>query len=129
MHGVFLFPGRRLHFLEAGAHDDLDALAAETACRAATIHRGVAAAEHDHALADLVGVAERHRSQPLYADVDVFGGFLAAGNIEFAAARGAGADEDRVVVLGEQRLEAVDAMTAFELDAEVEDVIGFLIDH
>ena len=57
------------------------------------------------------------------------GGFLAAGNVELAAARRAGADEDRVVVLGEQLLQAVDALAGLELDAEVEDVIGFLVDH
>ena len=57
------------------------------------------------------------------------GCFLAAGNVEFAAARRAGADEDRVVILGEQLLHALDAMTALELDAEVEDVVGLLVDH
>ena len=59
----------------------------------------------------------------------LLGGFLAAGNVELAAARRAGADEDRVVVLGEQLLQAVDALAALELDAEIEDVVGFLVDH
>ena len=126
---VFLFPGGRLHLLEAGTHDHLDVLAAEAARGAAAIHRGVAAAEHDHALADLVDVAERHAGEPVDADMDVAGGFLAAGNIELAAARRAGADEDRVVILAEQLLQAVDALAALELDAEVEDVVGFLVDH
>ena len=27
VHGVFLFPGRRLHFIEAGTDDDIDLLA------------------------------------------------------------------------------------------------------
>ena len=48
--------------------------------------------------------------QPVDADMDVGGGFLAAGDVEVAAARRAGADEDRVVVLGQQRLQAVDAL-------------------
>ena len=61
--------------------------------------------------------------------MDVGGRFLAAGNLELAAARRAGADEDRVVILGEQLLHAVDALAALELDAEVEDVVGFLVDH
>ena len=61
VHGVLLFPGRRLHLLEAGAHDHLDVLAAEAARGAAAVHRGVAAAEHDDALADLGDVAERDR--------------------------------------------------------------------
>ena len=53
VHGVFLFPRRRLHFLEARAHHHVDLLAAEPARRAAAVHGGIAAAEHDHALADL----------------------------------------------------------------------------
>src|SRR6267142_5278400 len=60
--------------------------------------------------------------------MDVGGRFLAAGDIELTAARRAGAYEDRVVILVEQLLQAVDAVTALELDAEVEDVIGFLVD-
>ena len=55
-------------------------------------------------------------------------GLLAAGNLELAAARRAGTDKDRVVIFGQQLLQAVDAMAALELDAEVEDVIGFLVD-
>ena len=55
---------------------------------AAAVHRGVAAAEHEHALADLVDVAEIHVRQPVEADMDVAcGGFLPAGNVEVAAAR------------------------------------------
>src|SRR6202012_844551 len=104
--GVFLFPGRGLHFLEAGTHDDLHVFAAEPSGGAAAIHRGVAAAEHDHALAALVGVADRHAGKPVDPDVDIFRGFLAAGNIEFTAARRAGADEDRVVILGQELFQA-----------------------
>jgi len=55
--------------------------------------------------------------------------FLAAGDIEFAAARRAAADEDRIVIFGEQLLHAVDAVAALEFDAEVEDVVGLLVDH
>src|SRR5207244_1586993 len=102
---------------------------AEAAGGAAAIHRGVAAAEHDDALADLVDVAERDAGKPVDADMDVLGGFLAAGNVELAAARRTASDEDRVVVLGEQLLQAVDAVTALELDAKVEDVVGLLVDH
>ena len=54
---------------------------------------------------------------------------LRPGIVEVAPARRAGADEDRVVVLGEQRLQAVDALAAAELDAEVEDVADLLVDH
>ena len=129
MQGVLFLPGARLHLLETRTHDHLDVLAAETARGAAAVHRGVAAAEHDHALADLLDVAERHAGEPVDADVNMASCFLAAGNLEFAAARRAGADKDRVVVFAEQFLQAVDALTALELDAEIENVIGFLVDH
>src|SRR5207253_5460028 len=118
MHGVLFLPGRRLHLLEAGTHDHLDVMAAETSRGAAAIHRGVAAAEHDHALADLVGVTERDAGEPVDADVNVVCRFLAARNVELAAARCAGADKDRIKVLAEQLLQAVDALAAPELDAE-----------
>ena len=96
VHGVLLLPGGRLHLLEAGAHHDLHVLAAEPARGAAAVHRGVAAAEHDDPLADAVDVAEGDAGEPVDADVDVLGRFLAAGNVEIAAARRAAADEDGV---------------------------------
>src|SRR5262249_49682678 len=99
MHGVFLLPGRGLHLVEAGAHDPLDILAAEPARGAAAIHRGVATAEHDYALADLVGVAKRDAGEPVNANVNVIGGFLPTGNVELAAARRAGADKDRIILV------------------------------
>ena len=68
---VLLLPGRGLHLVVARAHDDLDLLAAEPSRAAAAVHRGVAAAEHDDAPADRVGVAEEHARQPLDADADV----------------------------------------------------------
>ena len=129
MNGVFFFPGRSFHFLEPGTHDHLDVLAAETARGAAAVHRGVAAAEHDHAFADLFDVAERYAGEPIDADVNIAGSFLAAGDLQLAATRRAGADKDRVVIFSEQLLQAVDALTAPELNAEIEDVVGFLIDH
>src|SRR6266566_3018585 len=103
MHRVFLFPGRRLHFLEARAHHDLDVIAAEPARRAAAIHRGVSAAEHDHAAADLVSVSEGDAGEPIDADMDMGAGFLAAGELELAPARRAAADEDRIIAFGEER--------------------------
>src|SRR5262249_10275618 len=126
--GVLLFPGGRLHLLEAGAHDDFHVLAAEPARGAAAIHRGVAAAEHDDALADRGDVAERDAGEPIDADMDVLGRFLASGNFQVAAARRAAADEDGVEILGEQRLEAVDAFAADKFNAEIEDIIALLVD-
>ena len=131
MHRVFLLPRRCLHLVEAGPHDDLDVTAAEPPRAAAAIHRGVTAAEHDHALADAVDVPEGHARQPVDADVDVLRRFLAARNIEIASTRRAAADEDRVVlaaVPGEQRLETVDTRAATKFDADVEHVTDFLVD-
>ena len=55
---------------------------------------------------------------------------LRPGNVEVAAARRAGADEDRVVAFGEQRLQAVDALAEARLDAaDAEDVADLLVDH
>src|SRR5437762_11097204 len=99
MHRVLFLPGRGLHLFEAAAHDDGDLLAAEAARGAAAIHRRIAAAEHDDAAADLVDMAERDAGQPIDADMDIGGGFLAAGDVELAAARRAGADKDCVPAL------------------------------
>src|SRR6185295_1844472 len=129
VHGVFLFPGRRLHFLEAGANDHFHVFAPEAAGGTATVHGGIAATEHDHALADLVDMSERDVREPVDADVDVGGGFVAARDLEVAAARRAAADEDRVPAFGQQRLHAVDALAADELDAAFEDVVALLVDH
>src|SRR5205823_15093334 len=62
------------------------------------------------------------------ADVDIGRCFLAAGDLEIAAARRTGADEDRVPAFRQQRFEAVDRLAADELDAEVEDVAALLVD-
>src|SRR6267378_3292980 len=127
--GVFFFPGRGFHLLEAGAHDDFHVLAAEALRGPAAVHGGIAAAQHDHALADPVGVAEGNGGQPVDADVDVLRRFLAPRNVEIAAARRARADKDRVVVLRKQLLHASDLRAAPELDAEIQDVAHLLVDH
>src|SRR5205807_5560905 len=114
--GVLLLPGRRLHLLEAGADDDLHVLAAEPARGAAAVHGGVAAAEHDHALADLGDVPERDAGEPVDADMDIGGRFLAAWDVEVAPARRARADEHRVPAFRQQALETVDALAAEKLD-------------
>src|SRR5262245_43415400 len=73
-------------------------------------------------------MAERDAREPVDADVDVLRRFLAARDVEVAPARCAAADEDRVVLLGEQLLERRDVRAAAELDAEVEDVADLLVD-
>src|SRR6266446_6671554 len=126
---VFFFPGRGFHLLETGAHDDFHVLTAEALRGTAAVHGGIAAAQHDHAFADPVGVAEGNGGQPVDADVDVLRRFPAPRNVEIAPARRARADEDRVVVLRKQLLHARDLRAALELDAEIEDIADFLVDH
>src|ERR671927_1505496 len=67
VHRVLLLPRGRFHLLEPGTDDDLYILATEPSGRTAAIHRGVAAAEHDHALADLVNVPEGDARKPIDA--------------------------------------------------------------
>src|SRR5205823_6556081 len=124
---VLLLPGRGLHFLETGAHDDGDLFAAEAARGAAAIHRRVAATQHDDAAADLVDVAERDGGQPVDADMDMGAGLLAPGQLDLAAARRAGADKDRVPALIKQLAHAADVMPEAGLDPHVEDQIDLFI--
>jgi hypothetical protein len=97
--------------------------------RTAAIHRRIAAAEHDHALADLVGMAEGDARQPVDADMNVFRRFRAAGNVEIAATRRAATDKDCVPAFGDERLQAVNAPPADELNTEIESIAAFLVDH
>src|SRR5262249_10500161 len=82
-----------------------------------------------NALADFADVAERHRRQPVDADVNILGGFVAAGNVEVAPARRTRADEDRIPVFRKKRLETVDALAGAKFDAKIEDVSAFLVDN
>src|SRR6266446_1793792 len=125
---VLLLPRARFHLLEAGAHDHLDVLAADTLRGPAAVHRGIAAAEHDDALADRGGMAERHRGEPVDADVDVLRALLAPGEVEVAAARRARADEERVVALAHQFLHGR-YFSMYERDPQIEDVAHLLVDH
>ena len=47
----------------------------------------------------------------------------------WSCARRAAANKDRVIVLGEQRFETIDALAAGKFNAEVEDVLAFLVEH
>ena len=60
--GVLLLPRRGLEVRPRAARHDLDVGAAEAQRRAAAVHRRVAAADDEDALADLVDVAERDDS-------------------------------------------------------------------
>src|SRR6187549_1627507 len=86
------------------------------------VHRRVAAAQHDDALADLRRVSERHAGEPVDTDMDVGRGFLATWNVDLPPARRAAADKDRVPSFGEQRAHALDPLARTKLDAEIEDI-------
>src|SRR5215475_95640 len=59
--------------------------------------------------------------------MDVLGGFLATGDVEIAAARRAGTDENRVPVLAQERLHSVDALSRAKFDAKIEDIAALLV--
>src|SRR5712691_6815979 len=124
---VLLLPRARLHLLEAGAHDHLDVLAAEALRGAAAVHRGIAAAEHDHALAEPGGMAERHRGEPVDAYVDILRAFLAPGDVQVAPARRARADEEGVIALAHQFLHGR-YFSMYERNSQVEDIAHLLVD-
>ena len=126
---IFLLPGRGLHLIKATAHNHFHIGAAQAPCRAAAVHRGVATAQHNHPLADAGDMPKRHRSQPVDTDVDVFTDLLATRQLQVAAARRAAANKHRVISLGQQALHRLNALAAFELHPQVQDVAGFLIDH
>ena len=77
------------------ARHHLHVLRAEPERRTAAIHGGVADADDQHALADLVDVLESDRFEPGDADVDPVR-VLAARKVQFLALRRAGADEHGV---------------------------------
>jgi hypothetical protein len=128
VHGIFLFPRAGLHFLEARAHHHLHVLGAQAACRAAAVHGGVATAEHDDVFLDRRDVAEGHAGQPVDADVDVGGSFLAAGHLQVAPARCAAAHEDGVPVLRHQGLHRLHTLAGLEVHAQVQHIAGFFVD-
>ena len=94
--GVLQLPRGGLEEAARLARHDLHALRAEPQAGAAAVHGGVADADDQHALADLVDVPEGHRLEPGDADVDVRRGFLPAGQLQLLALGRAGADEHRI---------------------------------
>src|SRR5690606_7938543 len=92
VHRVLLLPWTGLHLVEARAHDDLDVLAAQAPRRTAAVHRGVAAAQHQHPATDAGDVAEVDVGQPVEADVDAGRALPATRQVEVAPARRAAAD-------------------------------------
>ena len=99
---VFLFPRAGLHCREWRADDDLYVFTAQTAGRAAAVHRRVSAAEYDDRFADLRRVFECDTAEPVDADMNVCGAILTARQIrQIAASRCAGADKYGIVIFFE----------------------------
>ena len=78
--GVVQFPGRGFEEAARTARHHLDIFPAQSARRAAAIHRRVADADDQNALADRIGMAESNGAEPVDADVNAIG-FVAAGQI------------------------------------------------
>ena len=129
MLGVFLFPGRGFHFLKTAANNNLHVGAAQAARRTAAVHRGVAAAEHDHALANAGDMAKGNRCQPVNADMNVRCRLLAPRQVQFAPAWRAAAHKNGVIALRQQLLHGFHALTAVELHAKVQHVAGLFVNH
>ena len=129
MNRILFLPGRGLHLVKAAAHDHLDIAATQAPGRTAAVHCGVAAAKHDDPRADAGDMAKGHRSKPVNADVDLFGGLLATGNHQITPARRTAANKNRVELLRQQSLHRIDALPAVELHAQIEDIAGLFVDH
>src|SRR5688572_31632700 len=68
--GVLELPVGSLEELPRLARDDLDVLGTEPQRAATAIHRRVADADDEHALADRAQVSERDRAEPIDPDVN-----------------------------------------------------------
>src|SRR2546426_12241808 len=73
-------------------------------------------------------MAERHRGQPVDADVDVLRAVLPPGEVEVAAARRARADEQDIIALARQFLHG-SYFSMYERNPQAEDITHFLVDH
>src|SRR5262249_60498976 len=107
--GVLELPLGRLEEAARLARHDFDAVGAEPEAGAAAVHGGVADADDEDALADLVDVSEGDRLEPGDADVNVGGAGLAPRELELLALGGARADEHRVEPpVGEELAQTLD---------------------
>ena len=111
------------------ARHDLDIPGAEPQRSAAAVHRRIADADDQHALADGTDVAEGDRFQPGDADMDAIA-LVAARQLELLALRRARADEHRVVSAGAEQIAAgSDRRVELQPRAHVEDHADLLIQH
>src|SRR5688572_446300 len=126
--GVLELPVGRLEELPRLARDDLDVFRAEPQRAAAAVHRRVADADDQHALANRVHVPERDRAEPIDADVNAIARF-AAGQAQILAFRSAAAHEHGVVTFVEQRAQARDGRAQLELEAQTRDITDLFVEH
>ena len=127
--GVLELPRRRLEVFPSAPRDDFHVGTAEAARRAAAVHRRVADADDEHALPDLLDVAEVGRREPLDTYMNVRRGFGAPGEIEILSVRRAAPDEHGVESLREQIAHARDGRVVPDVDAHVEDVAHLFVEH
>ncbi len=127
--GVLQLPGRSLEVLAVAAGHHLDVLAAQAPRRPAAVHRRVADADDEDALADRADVIEGDALQPVDPDVDPRRRFLAPRQIQILAARRARADEDGVEPRPEQRLEALHRRAVPNLHPHVDDHGDLFVEH
>src|SRR5580704_2454399 len=125
--GVLQLPRRGFEVRPRAARHDRDVAAIEAQRRSAAVHRRIADSDDQHSLADLLGVAERDRLQPVDADMDAIA-LAPSGDIEVLAAWCPGADEDRIEVLLEQGSEARHRRVQSEVDPQVDDGGDLLVE-
>ena len=129
VHGIFLLPGRGLHILEGTAHHDPHVLAPQAPGGTTAIHGRVATTQHQHSLAYALGVLEGDAGQPVDAQVHMIAGILQAGQVEALAARSAGTDKHRVVILVQYFPQAVHLYVEGGVHTHVENVIDLLVQY
>ena len=127
VHRILFFPRTRFHFLESASDNHLDVSPAQAPRGTAAVHGCIAATQDDDALANLVDMTERDGRKPIDPDVDILCRLLASGHIEVAPARRTGAYKNRIKVLIQQFLHAVDSHAAAKGDPGIHDIADFLI--
>lgn len=129
MDGIFALPGRGLHLLKAAAHDDLHILTTQTSRRTAAVHSRVATTQNNHARSYCGDVAKRYGCQPVNTHMDMGGGFLASGNIQFTTTWRTATDKNGIKALSHQVLKRIDPLPTAEINPHVEDVTRLFINN